>query len=119
MQLPEYVTEILEGADSACDEVVYLVKIISDPQICFPFPGESEINVIAQIIDEEAPPDHDSTIGECITMVLDRVTEIPKRGSKVYALHYVDFYEPVGHRLIPPDIMFGRFCYIEKPAEKS
>jgi hypothetical protein len=92
----------VKSAGADCDGVVYTMKVLSRPQIGFPFPGVPEVNVVAMIVGctmiREGSFDPTGDKEDIIALILDKKSP-PEVGEEVRALYFYDYYsEPTGAR---------------------
>jgi hypothetical protein len=73
------------------DAIQVRVKILSGPQVCFPFPGCPEVNVVAELLGALDSSKDDELPMEKILAVL-AYDAVPELGSEVVATLYPSFY---------------------------
>lgn len=68
-------------------------RVLTAPQICFPFPGNSELNVVVEILDPEVVKAHD--LGSPIIAVI-LGQRVPQIGDMVKVVKSDDHYMGFG-----------------------
>lgn len=112
MALLEKWKDFLETAGEDCDGAVYTLTVLSLPQICFPFPGEPEINVIAMVTQHDTSnEDYEADfVGKTVALICSPDQSLPEVGQTVNAIHWFDFYLEKGSNQNMRSCAGPRFC---------